>query len=382
MTLVLGLRYEYFTPFAEKYGRAANLAIGTDYSSVTVVTPGIYPAGLIDGDHNNWSPRLALAYRIPGKRTTLIRAGYGIYYNEQAYGQFTNLLAQQPPFATTNSVNTSSADILTLQRGFTTTSPREITNTFAVDKNYRTPYAGTWNFSIQRDLPGGFFAELGYLGTKGTRLDVRTLPNQAAPGSALTTAAGTQLGNAVGFTYDQSVGNSIFHSGHVRVVRRFNKGVSLNLFYQYAKSIDDSSTFGGAGNTVAQNWLDISAERGLSSFDVRHQLTASFIWTSPVQAEQRFGKLLKSWQVSGNITAQTGNPLTARALGNSQQLAQTGGMGRGRAEATGEPLESGSGFFNLERIHDCSHRSLRQCGAQYDSGSWPLQSERGLRSIL
>jgi hypothetical protein len=207
---------------------------------------------------------------------------------------------------------------------------------------------------VQRDLPGGFFAEIGYLGTKGTRLDVRTLPNQSPPGSALVTAARNQLGNAVGFTFDQSIGNSIFHSGHVRVVRRFNHGISFNVFYQYAKSIDDSSTFGGAGNTVAQNWLDISAERGLSSFDVRHQLSANFVWTSPVggagssiSPDSKAGKLLKDWQLSGQLTAQTGNPLTARVLGNAQQLAQTGGVGRGRAEATAEPLDSSSTFFNL-----------------------------------
>ncbi|MBV8708974.1 MAG: hypothetical protein JO028_17415, partial [Acidobacteriaceae bacterium] len=361
LTLILGVRYEYFTPFAEKYGRAANLDIAPGYTNVAVVTPsttgpysGAFPAGLIDGDHNNWSPRLALAWKVPSKRSTIVRAGYGIYYNEQAYVQFTNILAQQPPFATSNSVNTSPANVLTLDRGFATTTPRDITNNFAVARDYRTPYAGTWNASVQRDLPGGFFAEIGYLGTKGTRLDVRTLPNQQPPGAALVTAARNQLGDAVGFTFDQSVGNSIFHSGHVRVVRRFNHGISINAFYQYAKSIDDSSTFGGAGNTVAQNWLDISAERGLSSFDVRHQLSTNFIWTSPVggpgssvSPDTKLGKLLKDWQLSGQLTAQTGNPLTARVLGNTQQLAQTGGVGRGRAEATGEPLDSPSSFFNL-----------------------------------
>ena len=79
-----------------------------------------------------------------------------------------------------------------------------------------------------------------------------------------------------------------------------------------------------------------------------------FVWTSPiagpgshVSAESLTGRLLKDWQLSGNLTAQTGNPLTARVLGNSQQLAQTGGIGSGRAEATGEPI-SGGEFFNLD----------------------------------
>jgi len=358
LTLMLGLRYEYFSPFSEKYGRAANLDIAPGYtnvSQVTPATPGLYtgpfPSGLIDPDRNNWSPRLAIAWKLPFKRSTLFRAGYGIYYNGQIYTQFTNILAQQPPFAVSSSINTSSTRPLSILNAFTNLSANDVSNTFAVDRHYRTPYAGTWNASLQRDFAGGFFVEVGYLGTKGTRLDLRTTPNQ---GSTLTLVQRNQLGNAVGFSFDQSNGDSIFHSGHVRVVRRFNRGISLTGFYQYAKSIDNSSTFGGAGNTVAQNWLDTSAERGLSSFDVRHQLSANFVWTSPVAGpgnhmapDSLAARLLKDWQISGGVTAQTGNPLTARVLGNSQRLAQTGGTGSGRAEATGEPIDSGSAFFNL-----------------------------------
>lgn len=361
LTLTLGLRYETYSPFAEKYGRAANLDIAPGYTAVAVVTPGLIgpysglvPSGLIDPDRNNWAPRVGLAWKVPAKRSTIVRAGYGLFYNEQAYVQFANALAQQPPFAVSNNVNTSTEQVLTLAQGFATTSLRDVTNTFAVDRRYRTPYAGTWNVSIQRDLPLNFFAEVGYLGTKGTRLDIRTLPNQPPPGTALTVAQRNQLGNAVGFTFDQSLGNSIFHSGHLRLNRRFNHGISMNLFYQYAKSIDNSSTFGGTGNTVAQNWLNLSAERGLSSFDVRHQLSTDFVWTSPagdaksrIRPDTAAGRLLKDWQLSGRVQAQTGNPLTARVLGNGQQLAQTGGVGSGRAQATGLPIDSSSAFFNL-----------------------------------
>ena len=360
-TAILGLRYEYFSPLHEKFGHMANLDIGPDYSAVSVVTAGstgpysgTFTKGLVNPDYKNFSPRVAIAWKLARfKKSTVVRAGYGIYYNGQSYIQFGTLLANQPPFATSNSINTSSADVLTLNKGFLTTSPTEITNTFAVAKNYRTPYAGTWNITIQRDLGKGFFLELGYLGTKGTRLDVRTLPNEGPPGSAIATAQKTQLGDAVGFTYDQSIGNSVFHAFQTRVNRRFNRGISMQLFYQFAKSIDDSSTFGGVGNTVAQNWLDVSAERGLSSFDVRHEFTASFNWTSPiagpgnhVSAESVEGRLLKDWQVTGAFNAQTGNPLTARELGNTSQLAQTGGTGSERADATGQSI-SGGEFFNL-----------------------------------
>lgn len=361
LTLIAGVRWEYFSPFHEKYGRLANLDIAPDFAALAPVWPGnpgpysgAFPSGLINPDWNNFSPRLALAWKLPTKQTTVFRAGYGIYYNGQAYVQFATQLANQPPFATSRSTNTTTGTPLTLENALAATLPDTITNTFAVARGYRTPYAGTWNASLQHDFKGGFFAEIGYTGVKGTGLDVRTLPNQPPPGSALTFTQRTQLGDAVGFTFDDSIGNSIFNAGHARLVRRFNHGISLNAFYQFAKSIDDSSTFGGVGNTVAQNWLDIAAERGLSSFDVRHEFNGSFVWTSPVAgpgshiaSDSKTGRLLKDWQLSGAITAQTGNPLTARVLGNGQQLAQTSGVGSGRAEATGEPIETSTGFFNL-----------------------------------
>jgi hypothetical protein len=259
-------------------------------------------------------------------------------------------LAQQPPFAVSNSISTSTADVLTIADGFLATAPGEITNTYAVDRNYRTPYAQTWNVTIQHELPSGFFLEAAYIGTKGTGLDVLTLPNQ---GPNVNLQSRTQLGNAVGFTFDDSAGNSIYNALQARLQRRFRHGISMSAIYTFSKSIDDSSTFGGAGNTVAQNWLDLAAERGLSSFDRRHVLTTNWVWTSPAGADSAqthlspTGRLLANWQISGGLTAETGTPLTARVLGNTAQLAQTGGVGSGRAEATGAPVSSAAGFFNL-----------------------------------
>lgn len=358
LTFIAGVRYEFFTPYAEKYGHMANLDIAPGFSAVQVVTPntdgaytGFYPPGLIQSDHNNWAPRVALAWKVPTKHSTVVRAGYGIYYNEQAYISLAQNMAQQPPFAISYSVNTSPTDVLTLQRGFTSVAEQDVTNTFAVAKNYRTPYAGSWNLTIQREFGQGFFLELGYLGTKGTRLDVKVQPNELPPGSTNTGA--NVLGNATGFIYDEPVGNSSFNALQVRAVRRYNRSLSFNLYYQFAKSIDDTANLGGAGSSVVQNWLDISADRGLSSFDVRHELQGSFVLTSPiggprsqVAQDSKTGRLLKDWQLTGALTAQTGNPLTARVLSATEELAQTGGTGSQRADSTGASVTAGNGFFD------------------------------------
>jgi len=288
-----------------------------------------------------------------GRRSLRVRAGYGIYYNGSVYNQAASRLAQQPPFAKTASFLTSLARTLTLQDGFSGAPSVEITNTFAVDRGYRAGYAQTWNLSLQRDLTRSLILEVGYLGTKGTRLDIQRLPNRAAPGSPLTAEQRRQIGNAVGFTFDSSEGNSIYHAGQMRLTRRFQKGVSVNAFYTWAKSIDNASTFGGGGAVVAQNDKDLSAERGLSSFDQRHSLSISYVLTSPVgdsaaliPAQGWSGRLLRDWTLSGGFTLRSGTPLTAMVLGNRADAGGTGLVGSGRADATGLPVEDGGRFFN------------------------------------
>jgi len=119
--------------------------------------------------------------------------------------------------------------------------------------------------------------------------------------------------------------------------------MSFNSLYTFSKSIDDSSTFGGAGNTVAQNDKDISAERGLSSFNQTHVLNTNWVMSTPRTAR----RFLRDWTLSGGVTLASGTPLTARVLGNQADAGGTGSVGSGRAESTGLPVTAGAGFFNL-----------------------------------
>ena len=128
-----------------------------------------------------------------------------------------------------------------------------------------------------------------------------------------------------------------------RLNRRSRRGLTWGANYQFAKSIDNSSTFGGAGNTVAQDANDLRAERGLSSFDRRHTFNGNLIIASPPRTNNKW---LKDWTFNNTLTAQTGTPLTARVLGNLSDLGGTGVLGAGRADATGASISSGQ-FFNL-----------------------------------
>ncbi len=124
--------------------------------------------------------------------------------------------------------------------------------------------------------------------------------------------------------------------------------------YQFSKSIDNAGTGGrGQGNTpVAQNWLDLSAERALSSFDNRHNLSLQLQYSSGMGASGGTlipgwrGALLKDWTITNTFNLRSGNPLTATVGGNLSQVSGTAVSNTVRADATGLAIDATGGAFN------------------------------------
>jgi hypothetical protein len=370
LTIMFGLRYEYYSPLSEKYGHLANLDIAPGFTAVTPIYPGTpgFPNSLIRPDRDDFAPRLGLAWKPSSKHSTVVRLGYGIYYNPTALNRLATELSEQPPFATTERLTTSTADVLTLQNGLAN-APTNATvlNTYAVQENYKIGYAQSWNVSVQQNFSRSFFIELSYLGTKGTDLDTETVPNRAAPGSSpLKSQQVLPIANAQQFIYDSSWGNSIYHAGQARFMRRFSRNMSFNVIYTFSKSIDDSSTFGGVGNVVAQNAFDLSAERGLSSFNRTHVLNLNYVLSTPTQASW----WKRNWTLSGSALLESGTPLTAQILGNQSNVAGTGVVGSGRAQATGLPVTDGSGYFNLAAFTAPPLGELGDAGRNTIPGPW------------
>jgi hypothetical protein len=283
----------------------------------------------------------------------MFRGGYSIFFNGSAYGTFAAKMASQPPFVKTASLTTSPSEPLTIQNGFAAVPNQTITNTYAIDPNYRLGYAQTWTFAVQENLPHNSIIELEYIGTKGTALDILRQPNRATPGSPLTASQRLQIGNATGFTYETAQGSSIMHMAQVRLTRRLTRGISGTATYAFQKSLDNASSFGGGGGVVAQNDQNLRLERGLSTFDQRHHLTVGYTAASPVGGARGIlrgkgltRKLLQSWMLSGNFTATSGTPLTARVSGNLANTGGTAAFGAGRAQASGLPVDGGP-YFNL-----------------------------------
>jgi hypothetical protein len=338
LTLNGGVRWDYGTPVNELYNRMVNLAITPGFTSIAQVLPGQsgLPGTLIHPDRNNFSPRFGFAFRPGTKRNIVIRGGFGMYYNSSVYNTVANNMAQQPPFSNTLSVATSAATPLTLANGFIApTTAGGITNTYAIDPNYRTGYAQNWQLAIQTDLGRNLVGTITYNGVKGTRLDQLIIPNSAPSGAK-------PLPYPSGYQYEMSNGNSVYHGVSFQVQRRFRNGLSANAIYTFSKSIDDVGTAGAIG-TPAQDFTTTSAERAVSASSRTH--VANFNWQYSTGVGRGGGTLvngwkgavLKDWTVTNSISVGSGIPLTPTVGGIRATTTGTGITGAIRASATGLP---------------------------------------------
>ncbi|HEX8926392.1 MAG TPA: TonB-dependent receptor, partial [Terriglobales bacterium] len=337
-TLNAGVRYEFISPYTEEHNRLVNLDPTSGFTSVSTVAPGQngYSDALVNPQHWNIAPRIGLAWKPFGDKT-VVRAGYSINYNLGQYRSIVQNLALQPPysFAETNSVlveNTcthSTAQFITLDAAFPALPSTCITNTYGIDPNYRLGYVQMWNLNIQRELPKSLLLNIGYSGSKGTALDMVRYPNRLP--------SGLLDNGAQPYEWETSQGFSIMHGLTVRLRKRMTNGFSAGATYTYSKSIDNASSIGGGAVTVAQNDQDLAAERGLSSFDQRHKLSADWLYELPFGTGKHWlanggwaQKAFGDWTISSSITAGSGMPFTAIVRGDNLSVA-TGTNGSLRA---------------------------------------------------
>jgi hypothetical protein len=320
-TLNVGLRWEYNSPITEKYGRLVNLDVAPAYTAIAPVL-GTNPVGTLSGnqlpsslihpDKTAIQPRLAFAWHPILASSLTIRGGYGVYYDTSVYMSLTQRMMQQYPFSKSLQQQSTLTNPLTLANGFTV-PPGVNPITFGIDPNFQVGYAQNFQLSVQRDLPKALMFTATYLGIKGTRARQEFLPHTYPAGSA-----GLCPTCPSGYAYVTSNGNSTKHSANIQVRRRLHNGFTSTIQYTFSKAIDDAMLGGRGqgGSLVAQNWLDLSAERGLSNFDQRHALSVTAQYSTGVglgggalMSGWR-GAIFKEWTISTQLTVGSGLPLT------------------------------------------------------------------------
>ena len=318
LTLNLGLRYEYVTPFTEMRGNLLNL----------VYAAGPHPAApqlervsqAVRPDTRNFSPRVGLAWRLPSlpfsRGETVFRAGYGIYYNPEIAVEIYDLLLNGI-LVQNNVTGGSLPPILTTRNGFPQTASTGFPTYFGIDPHAPTPYLQQWNAGIQHEFPGHILGEVSYLGSKGTHLGrfrQFNTPLQTETGANLSPRPGDlqslrtwpSLGEII---QRQHISNSSYHALQVKAEKRLTARVSLLASFVWSKSIDDGDTVlpGLYDSVGAQDENNLRLERGLSAFNVGRRISAGYVIGLP--AVRAFGPVLRNWQLTGTVLLQDGTPI-------------------------------------------------------------------------
>jgi Carboxypeptidase regulatory-like domain len=328
---------------------------------------------MYDPDYNNFAPRLGFAWSIDQSGRTVIRGGYGIYYdailgavvsqsrnvfpneiqfNFDVSGAFANtfahpfafnnpasylvfgpffpqfpLLKQTPcnQFGTCNQFGLSSQDFtkvigsLFSSNGLAFTLP---------EKKLRSPYAQQWHLTVEREVLKGYLLSIAYVGSKGTKLTRLTTPNL---GPEVTANVNTGIPSTVFNVSHSSIpirpdvllgpyqifensASSIYHAMQIEARKRYSRNYQFTAAYTWSHAIDDvSDLFPIAGAPViAQDSFNFQAERGDANFDIRQRFVASLLWDLPFyrNSSNAAGRLFKNWQIASIFQMNTGQPFT------------------------------------------------------------------------
>ena len=324
LTVNLGVRYDYFGIVQEKNGLFTNVD-PTNFGSVFAVGDG----RLYQPDYNNWSPRASVAWDVTGKGKTVLRAGYGIFYDAFSQDMFlghlpyTTSFAPGPAYAgipgpgQIQTGNPNGTAIVADTPVFT--NYNGVTDAFGVDPHIRAPYIQNYNLNLQQELTRHMVVQLGYVGSAGHKLfDFRDINqptaatinayNYAANGCCVPGALNGSQGRNVIYR-QESAANSSYNS--LQASWRINgwHGLTSTLNYTWSHSIDDASDGEDYVPNAAQptDSTNLSSNRGNSNFDIRNRLTWNFIYDFP-----KFGgslqKLKNGWGINGILTVQSGQP--------------------------------------------------------------------------
>jgi outer membrane receptor protein involved in Fe transport len=364
LTLNLGLRWDYFGVANEKNG----LFYRFDTGSGTEVQVG----QLYNKDYNNFAPRVSFAYDLTGKSKTVIRAGWGMYYDAFAQDIFLGhfpwncFFCPGPAYPGIGPAAISSLALRLDENGniaalnpdpnfpvFDPASASPNAEFFGADPKMRTPYVMNFNLNLQQSLGGRTVLQVGYVGTKGTKLFRFRDINQ--PSQDQITAADLECGCINGYgvprqfpdalpfyiNLEESKASSIYHALQASVRTNNWHGLTSQVNFAWSHAIDDASDSEDFTPNQAQpqnSQAPSRLDRGNSSFDIRRRFTWNFAYDFPKWGGS-MGRLKNGWGIDGVLNLQDGQPFHLNYLFEGEYSGA--GQGFDRPDVIG-PIHYGS----------------------------------------
>jgi hypothetical protein len=311
LTVSLGLRYEYWGTVGNTLQfPAINYALG--FGVPGAVFPNMYSFQQ-QPDRNNFAPRIGVAYtphwgrRFLGYDKTVIRAGYGVFYD----GLYTNIIdntAASTPNATGGTIvggaGRGQADAMAQLANVTPVlNPMDLIETMS--NTLRNPTTQQWNLDVERELPWGMVLTAAYVGSRGTGL----YANQDLNGEV---DYGPRLNPNFGeIAVRSNAGESWYNAGQAELEKKLGNSLTFRASYTYSKFLDDTSeVFTTTGLTSYAQILNCQkCDWGPSTFDRTHRFVYSYVWSLPYAKGNWLERALTDqWQWSGIATFETGTP--------------------------------------------------------------------------
>jgi outer membrane receptor protein involved in Fe transport len=339
LTLNLGLRYELPTVPYTVNGYATILN-----ESQTALIPSTVPQpgfSFINPNHKDFAPRLGLAYRLTDK--TVIRAGYGIYYNPNQTNTFTFLSSNRPFSAIETCTATAAAPIsLSNPTPSSACGVSSLFNVITPNPYLPTPYMNQWSFGIQQGLWSNAALDIQYLGSHSTHLDRSYYNNTPLPGpGTVSSRRPNKLFGDIRTIQNDEISN--YNGLSVELRQRLSHGVTLLASYTWSHDLDVSTDSNGGG--APQNPYDWRSDYGNANWDVRHRFVASFTYSLPFFGNSSHAFLrqtLGGWQTNGIVTLQSGFPFNVTVSGDPANT----GRSSERPNLVGIPRsDCGSGYL-------------------------------------
>jgi len=333
LTLMYGLRYEYNGPAYPLGGNQYSFDLSSgrivvpDANSLRYLSP-LLPAtipvetasaaglgrSLRRSDGNNFAPRFGFSYQLDRAAKTVVRAGWGVYYNHYSEN-IPGDLATGPFAATTVSTNsiTNGQPLFTLASPFATPGAPGTLTLRAVAPGLRNSYAQQYSVSVEREMARDLGVRVSYIGSKGTGLAYRRDVNQPAAGTKSFSNALRPYPLFGSINYADNGANSLYGSLQTQVQRRWHRGLLFRSTWTWAKELSDTDdTDDFELNTTIEDTYSRRRDRGNVYSVPRHQ------WMNQALYELPFGKsrLLGGWQFNTLLNLSTGNWFTPLVSGS------------------------------------------------------------------